>query len=467
MKGDEILVEGRDSIVSTANKKIEELSGQSKSIIRYMGGILYVYVYPYLLSGLATKSKDSRIYDPEWLRTTTTITYSLNEILPKYIPLNIPPTGPTAITLGKNAELIDFLTNIGKWCFVRDNKYIRKIRYKDYDILSINEDENYDIYRDYINKSSIDIEYLDFINNFYKYIFTHEKFINKLNGYLIKNYKFNLEDLRNATILLEKLVEDKEFIISKTHIHMVFTKNIRKRRAEKLLKALTFNKENNDLFKAPLIPMKNRRFFVAHWILRLHYHFASWIEPIIEKENISGMYRNLQGRYFEKTSYEAIRPNVDSIYKNIIFSVSEYPSIKSCLQKLGKKNKLETDIITSKNNKLFLISCKGGKKEIPKSSRLKLWAVFPYAEIKDKINDNLKNMREIGVESDCIKNMKEIHLEKSKKIEISKYNVIPVLLYAKIQPLYFKEIREAQKEKIEHPNVIITTPKRFIENILK
>ena len=106
-------------------------------------------------------------------------------------------------------------------------------------------------------------------------------------------------------------------------------------------------------------------------VFSLGIHFESLIRPAIESEGIYGIYSYFVGKIFEKYVKDNIEPLAD-VRSNIKITREEYSNIKC---------EFEIDMLAVKGDFAFLISCKGGKKELSKSQPSKMWAEFPEKEI--------------------------------------------------------------------------------------
>lgn len=264
-----------------------------------------------------------------------------------------------------------------------------------------------------------------------------------------------MNDLVNASLYLERLVKGNRIMTPTNEVHKVFLKNIRSGRAERLLKELKFG-GGKDLYRSPLIPLRRGYFLIAGWVFSLGMHFESWIRPIIENTDIYGMYSDFIGKTFENYVKDLIEPLVDKIRLNITITEQERPEIKPWLDRFRPKKEggFEIDIVAVRGEFAFVISCKGGKKELPKLRISKMWAEFPEKEILDRTRDNKKEIEEIWMECRCVASsgrlMRDLGIEGKK--------IVPVVVYSTIQPLSLPKLRNAHKVP---PDVLLATPKKL------
>lgn len=122
------------------------------------------------------------------------------------------------------------------------------------------------------------------------------------------------------------------------------------------------------------------------------------------------------------------------------------------MKKLRKKGFFEIDIVAVINNKLYVTSCKGGKKEIPKIYKSKYWVYPSEKEIVDRLKENLEEVNEIIGEAKCLREHREV-VKQLFNVEVK--DVVPVIVYAFPQPLAIEDFR-AKAGLIE--SVILSTP---------
>ena len=305
-------------------------------------------------------------------------------------------------------------------------------------------------------------DYLDWLDWFYPRLRNHKNFINALDEYLLRRYGFKLNDLANASEYLESLYsqfkEEKKFpIIYKNKLHEVFTKNIRDARASRLLNALIFGK-GKDLMKSPLIPLEGGDLLIAGWVFELHLHFDAWIKLAMEEEpRLWDIYANIAGREFEEYVASKVSESGYKVFRNVIVSEEEFPQISECLQRLGKKGSFELDIVVIAGGKIYVVSCKGGKKEIPKLYKSKYWVFPSEKEIIDRLNENIREAHEIIEEARCLRKHRDIV---AKLFNADVKEIVPVLVYAFPQPLAIDKF----KTRSGLPeDITIVTPKQLSE----
>lgn len=73
---------------------------------------------------------------------------------------------------------------------------------------------------------------------------------------------------------------------------------------------------------------------IAGWIFELHLHFDAWIKLVMEEEpRLWSMYANIAGREFKNYVANKISEVAHKIFRNVVISEKEFPSIRGCLEK--------------------------------------------------------------------------------------------------------------------------------------
>jgi len=463
------LIIGRKKVIEEAEKQINHLISRLEKIIKgakqeYLFHI--VYFYPQLFAHLAkeiVKDGSEQTYNITWLRATTGITLALNKILPKYLPLEHISTldiKKFERTLSEQRAYFEFILisyNIGAWQYILENKYIDKIMIKDNTPYTYYPEDKVHLYMSYINKAfefSRSEEYRRWFDIVYKNL--PEDLIRIINNYLFRNYKFYLDDLARALSYLENLVEhDQGIYFYRNKIHEVFTKNIRSGRAERLIKALTFGKDK-DLWRSPLIPVKKGYYLIASWVFKLKMHFHSWIYPIFEQNY--ERFARFVGQLFEDYVKDRIKNLADEIKSNIAIRERDYPEIRPWLEKMDKKGEFEMDILTIKGDMAFIISCKGGRKDLPRLTISRMWGEIPERDILDRINKNKEEIRELKLICECIMSNDRI----LRDLEICDKKIEPLVVYPSIQPLSISELREAYNIQPIDPRIVTVSELKCI-----
>ena len=439
------IIIGRERVIRIAEKQIKKMTSELKEIIKgakseYLFHM--VSLYPNIFSSLAKnaiKEEQARkewTCNKNWLRATTGLTLALNAILPDFIPLK-PHSKLSIKKLERTFEkdylrFVSIFYDIGPWKYFLENKKIDKIVKEGRTGYTYYSEDKVQIFGKYVDKLFASEDYLLWFD------IVHKNLPNDIKETIsekLKAYGFGLEELIPASLYLERIVKENKLFVPKNEIHAVFTKNIRHGKADRLVKALTFEK-GKDLYKAPLIPAKGG-YIIAGWILSpLNMLFDSWIRPILEY-NYS-KFANFVGRLFEEYVRNKIKNKVDIVKPNVVISEHEYPEIKPWLVKLGKREKFEIDLLAIKGPFALIISCKGGKKELPKQIISRLMAEIPERDILDRIDKNKKETREIEMECDCISSNKTLLND----FGLIGKEIIPVVVYAFPQPLCLPEMRE-------------------------
>ena len=455
-------IKGRRKVVAEAKKQIDLLVSRIEGLIKGAESeslFHLVYYFPNIFAELA---KERRIYEHyfiyniKWLRATNGLSLALNRILPKHLPLKHPSMlniRKLERTFRKNLFLLlDTCHDIGKWLYISENKYVDRITVDDGKPESYYRGKDSSAFQEYVDKVAVDEGYARWLSWFYSKLRENYELINALDAYFQRECRFRLDDIRNASMYLEKLMEGNRVIVPRNEVHKVFTKNIRSGRADRLLKELTFDGSGKDLFKSPLIPLRGGYFLIAKWVFSLGMHFESWVRPAIESEDIYGIYSDFIGRTFEKYVKDNIGPLVDAVRSNVKITKKRYPSIK---------HGFEIDMIAVKGNFAFLVSCKGGKKELPKLQLSKMWAEFPEKEIRHRIRENKREIKEIWEQYETLTSNKRI-LE---DLGLEGKKIIPLVVYATVQPLSLEKIKNMYE--IPWPVSVVTVEelKSIIMNV--
>lgn len=441
-------IESREKVVTEAKNRIDILMSEINRVIKgaeseYLFHI--VYLFPNLFATLAKQRQTDEhyfVYNITWLRATNGLTLTLSRILPKFLPLkHLSMLDVTKFEKTFRDNLLSFLNacyDIGIWSYILENKYVDKIIIEDDRVKPYRSEKEASGFQEYVNKAAVSEEFAHWLSWFYGELRSNYRLIEMLDKHLEYKYRFKLNDLVNASMYLEGLAKENRIIIAKNEVHRVFTENIRSSRAEKLLKELTFDK-GKDLYRSPLIPLKRGYFLVAKWIFSFGMHFDAWIRPVIERKKIYGRYSDSIGKSFEKYVKSLIEPLVDTVQSNIIITEQKYPKIKYWLNKFHpkKKGRFEIDIVAVKGGLAFLISCKGGKKELPKLQISKMWGEFPEREIEDRIKDNRKDIEEIWIEHECITSNDRI----IKDLGLDGTETVPVIVFSTVQPLSLDKLK--------------------------
>ena len=460
------IIEGREKVVKETKNQINKLISEIEQMIKGSESEYLFHVDMYLnlfasLSKPRSNNTPQTVYNITWFRAVNGLTLALNKMLPKFLPLK----HPNRLALEKFRKtfdnnyllFVDTCYNIGIWDYCLKNKYVDKIVVEDGKARPPPQEGNH-LFQEYVDKASVGGDKAYWWGWFSKKLGGNEQIKKTLNDYCEREYKFGFYDLVNASLYFEDIVKNNTPIVPKNEIHAMFTKNLRSYKAVRLLKELTFD-VGKDLYKSPLIPLKGGYFLIAKWVFSLGMHFDSWLKPLIEDTNVSGMYFDFAGNIFEEYVEKKVEPVVDVIRRNITITERKYPEIKPYLDEMGKRGKFEIDIIAARGKFAFIISCKGGKKELPKLRISRMWGEFSEHEILDRIKDNKRNMWEVFTECNCIAPNSKI----SEDLGIQGKELVPIVIYSTVQPLSLLEL----KKHYNAPNVAVLTPNElegFIKN---
>lgn len=445
-------IKGRRRVVAEAERQIDLLISRVEDLIKGAESeyLFYtVYLFPNIFARLAEKRRICEhyfIYDITWLRATNGLSLALNRILPKYLPLKHPSmlsVGKLEKTIERNLPLLlDACYDIGKWLYILGNRHIDRIIVDNGKPKPYHRGKGSSTFQEYVDKVAVDEGYARWLSWFYRKLGENYKLISAIDEYFRQKWRFGLYDVRNASIYLQKLVESGRVIVPRNEVHQVFTKNVRSGRADRLLKELTFNGSGKDLFRSSLIPLRGGYFLIARWVFSLGMHFESWVRLAIESdEKIRGIYSDFIGKAFEEYVKDSIMPLADVVRTNIKITRKRYSEIE---------RDFEIDMLAIKGDYAFLISCKGGKKELPKLQLAKMWAEFPEREIRRRIMENKKEIKEIWEQYKIVMSNKRI-LE---DLDLEGRKIIPSVVYAMVQPLSLESLRKMHG--ILQPVLVVT-----------
>ncbi|MHA1595523.1 MAG: hypothetical protein ACTSXX_12425 [Candidatus Baldrarchaeia archaeon] len=150
-----------------------------------------------------------------------------------------------------------------------------------------------------------------------------------------------------------------------------------------------------------------------------------------------------------------------NVFRNVIISESEFPEIKECLERLKKQKHFELDVVIIINDKMYIISCKGGKKEIPKMYLSRYWIYPSEREIITRFHENIEEAREVIEEALCLRKYKKIVKQ---TFNVNVREIIPVVVYTLPQPLAIEDFR---KKIGITSDVLILTPSQLLQLIMK
>jgi len=444
------IIKDREEVTNKARHKIDVLMSKIKNMTKGAESEYLFHMVCYYQNEFASRAETPR-------RATGWLTLALNEMLPKFLPLKLPierDVRQFEKKHGKNLrDLIKSLIEIGKWRDVLENVHVKTIIVEDGVRKPCCSEDEASAFQEYVNKATIDKEQARWFDYLRRKIRGDYEFKKKLDEDLRQYHGFRLEDLVNASSYLEDKAKNNVDIIPGNEIRAMFTTNIRSDRADKLLKELAFG-EGKDLCKSPLIPLRKGGFLIARWVFSLKMHFNWLLMPMIESTNFHGEYGRVIGNTFESYIREIIEPVADATHSKVLITEREFPEIRPWLDKLSKKEKFEIDVIAIKSRFAFVVSCKGGKKELPKLRVSKMLSEFLEREIVNKIKENKNYIEEINIECKCIESNKRI----AKHLGVLGKELVPVVAHSTVQPLSMSKVRELYGVP---PNVKVMTPKEL------
>ncbi len=143
-----------------------------------------------------------------------------------------------------------------------------------------------------------------------------------------------------------------------------------------------------------MVPVVRGQLLVLPWILNLGSVFDEPLRTAMKQNNLAGEIGNFMGKVaFENYVAEKVQGIGFTPQRKIEIKVSKYPGIASTL---GRNTGFELDLLVPANGKGYVISCKGGKKELPRLSFDQQWAEYPENDIKIRIEENKEYLDEVS-----------------------------------------------------------------------
>ena len=457
--GKELLTD-RLHIEEEANKKIGKLRSEIATLISGKGSEFFYIVpnfYLGLFEGLSRNGQSASDVivkrDPKWWRGTNSFIGALETILPDLIPLKMfremQADGVKEI-FGNHVFEHTFqrLLELGNWIHVKQDTNVRCIRTQDDAAQPCT--ENYTpSYQDYVSKVSSSDEGTRVLDNLYLKLFADAPLRSKINSSLKSIYGFSIENLAGASEFLRWVVQNGVIhIYPSSEIRKIFQKNIKNKEADNLFEHLIFGK-GKSLRTSPMVPVVRGQLLVLPWILNLGSVFDEILRTAMKQNNLAGEIGNFMGKVaFENYVAEKVQGIGFTPQRNIEIKVSKYPGIATAL---GKNTGFELDLLVPANGKGYVISCKGGKKELPRLSYDQQWAEYPEHDIKIRIDENKEHLEEISRIAGCFRSGKNL----AQDYGVDGLDITPVVVYASIQPLSIDRIR--REEGVDCDALIRTT----------
>ncbi len=450
----------RPKIENEAKRRIESLTTEIKGQISGKESEFF-YVVPnfYLgfFEGLSRFGKPNKDIvtkrDPIWWRGTNSFIGALQTILPSIIPLKT----FRQFSVERLKEFFDkhiFETTfqelivLGSWVHIEQDTNVRSVRIENGvpQPFTNNYSTSWQLYVEKVSSSDEGTRVMD---QLYSKLFSDVSLRSQINASLMSRFGFSLDNLIQATEFLREIVQEGPVhIYYRNKLQEVFQKNIRSAEADKLFQELVFS-GGKSLRTSPMVPVFGGQLLVLPWILNLGSVFDEMLRSAMSERSLSGKIADFMGKTaFEQYVAEKVQKLGLIPIRNIEVKAGKYPGIAPIL---GKKTAFELDLLVSSDNKGYVISCKGGKKELPRLSYDQQWAEFPESDIRSRICDNIKDMEEISRNAQCFRANQIL----SKDYGVDGKELIPVVVYASIQPLSVDEIR---RESSVHSDAIVTTP---------
>jgi hypothetical protein len=446
--GKELLTD-RLHIEEEANKKIGKLRSEIATLISGKESEFFYIVpnfYLGLFEGLSRNGQSASDVivkrDPKWWRGTNSFIGALETILPDLIPLKMfremQADGVKEIFENHVFEhTFQRLLELGNWIHVKQDTNVRCIRTQDDAVQPCT--ENYTpSYQDYVSKVSSSDEGTRVLDNLYSKLFADAPLRSKINSSLKSIYGFSIENLAGASEFLRWVVQNGVIhIYPSSEIRKIFQKNIKNKEADNLFEHLIFGK-GKSLRTSPMVPVVRGQLLVLPWILNLGSVFDEILRTAMKRNNLAGVIGNFMGKVaFENYVAEKVQGIGFTSQRNIEIKVSKYSGIATAL---GKNTGFELDLLVPANGKGYVISCKGGKKELPRLSYDQQWAEYPEHDIKIRIDENKEHLEEISRIARCFRSDKNL----AQDYGVDGLDITPVVVYASIQPLSIDRIRREE-----------------------
>ena len=457
---DKELLTDRINIEKKANYHIRELRIKIETLISGNESEFFYLVLDFYLRTFENLSRNGQLAtdiivkrNPIWLRGTNSFIGALETILPDFIPLK--PFREINVDSFKKIfenpvfpNTFQLLLKLGNWIHVNQDKNVRCIQIQDDSAQPCT--ENYMAsYQEYVSKASSSDEGTRVLNDLHSKLFTNTDLRSEINSSFKSIYNFSVDSLAGASNFLREIVQNGLIhVYPSKEIREIFQKNVKNQEADNLFKHLIFEK-GKSLRTSPMVPVVGGQLLVLPWILNLGSVFDEPIRTAMKQNNLAGKIGNFMGKVaFENYVAEKVQEIGFIPKRNIQIKVSKYPDIADTL---GKDTGFELDMLVSANGKGYVISCKGGKKELPRLSYDQQWAEYPENDIKIRIKENKECLDEVSNRAECFRSDTKL----AKDYDVYVLEIIPVVVYASIQPLSIDRIR--QEEGVNCDAIIRTT----------
>ncbi len=414
-----------------------------------------------ILSTSNKKSVDTNTgyvqYDINGWRALIGLTNVLDIILPEILPLR-PPNLKIADQMAQG-DIIKFSTLFPTLAIIEyiiENEQVDEIEVTDEGI-NILDIKRLNSLQEYANMAGDKSEVAKFVSWSYPQLFKKPDFLQLVDNRLASIKGFHLKDLTGLTRFLEEYTKKEGFIISREKFRQIVLENVDGDAADRLLESVIFQK-GRTLVQSPIVPLDDNNLLVVIWIISESMFFDAWLKPLLDDFNVQGSYSSAIGVLFEDYLEEQIRDVADKVLKREEIKLTENKGLVG-LDSLKKKGKLEIDLIATKNGKALIISCKGGRRELPKSSLFQRYLVLSTREITMKISENEEDALEIERVAKFLYANEII----KKELGIINMEIVPVLCSASVQPISFPSIRADFNIKSD---VVFMTPRGIKKMIL-
>lgn len=451
------MISGRERVIVASIKEQERLVEELKELI---SGNECPIVWSILirnelqLNGGKRETHESglTVYDIPSLRAVIDSTWTLNILIPGMIPLR--RSVNEDISDNEISKCFDLCSRIGRLQYFIDHDDVISIVIQDSDI-SISRPRPTEAVQKYINEAANPSDYAEYLKWFWARLSNYKELCQLIDSKLVEWLDCDFSGLMAFSRWLEDQSK-KNIVVSKNDLLCVAQQIVKKKDSGKLVESMTIGERKN-LFRSPLIPLENGDLLIAKWIFDLGGHSQSWFEKLLADPGIGSTYGNVIGHAFEDYLEELLKPTAYVPQKAKEVDLSRYNVEKDGATLTGKK---EVDLIAIKRGTAFIISCKGGRKNLPKSPITEMYAEFSPKEIGTRIEENKEEIKEIEVFCRILKENKRLRDD----LGVGDRQMVPVICYSSVQPLAIEDVRV---EEGVSTDVQVLIPSQLVELVKK
>jgi hypothetical protein len=294
-----------------------------------------------------------------------------------------------------------------------------------------------------------------------------------------QRYDLELRDLTNIDAYFQhvcenhlKTIKETQFpkgypflYIKKKKLFRDFSQHMSKATTNRWLKLLEY-KIGEDLVKYPLIPLKlhgKKIYALVHWVfVPSNAFWGAWVSDLLLEMRGSrayGKWSSGYGMIFEKyidaklgrSSFE-----IKNLGKRKI-DATKYPEALRHFSDL-RKTSFEIDRIFLKGDFCFVASCKAHDFLYDRKIQTRDF-FFPTKEIEKKVDQNLKDMNEIYINTKFIASSQRILSD----IRAHCTTLVPIVLTSRVEPMSVEEVRAYYRRSLQFHNVPTLTIQHFFK----